>query len=89
VRRVIRQHLNEVRFCYEQGLAERPDLAGRVTVTFLIAGTGAVQASSVASSTIEDRSVESCLANAVRRWTFPASDGPTMVTYPLLFDSAP
>ena len=89
VRRVIRQHLNEVRFCYEQGLAERPDLAGRVTVTFLVAPTGTVSTSSVTSSTIEDRRVDQCVATAVRRWTFPSADGATLVTYPLVFDSAP
>lgn len=89
VRRVIRQHVNEVRFCYEQGLIERPDLAGRVTVTFLVAPAGTVSTSSVTSSTIEDRAVQSCVASAVRRWGFPESEGPTMVTYPLVFDSAP
>ncbi len=89
VRRVIRQHVNEVRFCYEQGLLDRPDLAGRVTVSFLVAPAGTVQTSAVASATIEDRDVQSCLTSAVRRWTFPASEGPTMVTYPLVFESTP
>ena len=46
IRRVIRRHINEVRFCYEQELAQRPDLAGRVTVSFIISATGSVPATS-------------------------------------------
>jgi len=57
IRRVIRQHLNEVRFCYEQGLSSQPDLAGRVTVAFLISPTGAVQSSSIPESRPPDLGV--------------------------------
>ena len=37
IRRVIRRHLNELRFCYERELAKSPSLAGRVVVTFTLA----------------------------------------------------
>ena len=43
IRRVVRRHHNEVKFCYEQGLSQREDLEGRVTTRFLISPTGAVQ----------------------------------------------
>jgi TonB family protein len=88
IRRVIRQHLNEVRFCYEEDLIERPDLAGRVTVSFLVSGTGSVQSASIASSTMASPRVEGCVASAVRRWTFPTPDGAgvALVTYPFVFD---
>jgi len=89
IRRVVRRHINEVRFCYEQRLTERPDLAGRVTVNLLIAGTGAVQSSHVASTTLGDAQLERCVAQAGRRWTFPVPEGSgmTLVTYPFVFDS--
>ncbi len=87
VRRVIRRHLNEVRFCYAQGLEDRPDLAGRVTVQLVINSLGMVWTSAVESSTLGNIPVEQCVVNAVRRWTFPESDGATAVTYPLVFDS--
>jgi len=89
VRRVIRRHVNEVRFCYEQRLAERPDLAGRVTVSLVISGTGVVQSGSVASTTLHDGPVEGCVAQTARRWTFPAPEGggATLVNYPFVFDS--
>lgn len=90
VRRTIRRHVNEVRFCYEQELGQRPDLAGRVTLTLVIGATGAVQSTSIASSTLGSARVEDCVAAAGRRWTFPAPDGggSVLVTYPFALDTA-
>ena len=90
IRRVIRRHINEVRFCYEQELTARPDLAGRITVSFIIAASGAVQTASVANSTLSNARVEQCVVTAVRRWTFPAPDGGGIVgvNYPFVLDSS-
>lgn len=87
VRRTVRRHVNEVRFCYEQALTRRPDAEGRVAVSFVIAPSGAVQSAS-ASSTLSDAQVGSCVANAVRTWTFPQAPSPTGVTYPFMMQSA-
>ncbi|MDH5491638.1 MAG: TonB family protein [Myxococcales bacterium] len=86
IRRVIRRHINEVRFCYEQELNARPDLEGRVTVRFIISTTGTVQTAMVASSTLGNQRVEGCVAGAVRRWTFPAPEGGgiVIVNYPFM-----
>jgi TonB family protein len=87
IRRVIRQHLNEVRFCYEQKLAVKPDLEGRVAVKFVIAPDGSVKGSKVDSSTVNDAEVEACIAKAVARWTFPIppDGGLVVATYPFIF----
>ena len=84
IRRIVHRHMNEVHFCYERQLAQKPDLQGRVAVQFTIAGTGAEKKSKVVNSTVNDKKVEDCIANAVRRWTFPQPcDGEeTTVTYP-------
>ncbi|MCC7538341.1 MAG: TonB family protein, partial [Deltaproteobacteria bacterium] len=84
IRRVIRRHINEVRFCYERALMQQPELAGRVSVRFVIGSTGAVQSASIATSTLGNANVESCIVSAVRRWTFPAPEGGGIVavTYP-------
>ncbi len=84
IRRVVRRHLNEVRFCYEQGLNSQPDLAGTVSVRWIISPSGSVTTSTVAGSNIGSARVDSCVASAVRRWTFPAPDmgGMVSVTYP-------
>jgi hypothetical protein len=84
IRRVIRQHHNEVRYCYEQGLLTRPELEGRVVTSFTIANTGRVLASAVTDSSLRERSVEGCIAQAVRRWEFPASAQTSMVSYPFI-----
>lgn len=89
IRRVVRAHINEVRHCYNQGLSKDPNLAGRVAVQFQITGTGKVAAAvAVASaSTLDDVSVQRCVAKAVRRWSFPkaSTGGTSMVTYPFVF----
>jgi len=84
IRRIVRRHTNEVKFCYERELAKRPDLTGRVAIKFIISGTGAVQMAAVESSTLGNASVENCIAQAVRRWKFPQPEGGgiVIVTYP-------
>ncbi|MDD9946993.1 MAG: TonB family protein [Myxococcales bacterium] len=86
IRRVIRRHINEVRFCYEQELNSRPDLQGRVAVKFIISPTGAVQTAAVSKSTLGNAKAEQCIAKAVRRWTFPAPEGGgiVVVNYPFV-----
>jgi TonB family protein len=90
IRRVVRRHINEVKFCYEQQLNARPDLQGRVTTRFVISPTGSVQSAMVANSSLRNEAVESCIVRAVRRWTFPAPDGGgvVVVNYPFLLDAA-
>jgi len=90
IRRVIQRHINEVRFCYEQELNSRPDLSGRVQVKFIISPSGAVQAANVESSSLGAARAEQCIAQAVRRWTFPAPDGGgiVIVSYPFVLENA-
>ena len=90
IRRVIQRHINEVRFCYEQELASRPDLSGRVQVKFIISPSGAVQAANVENSSLGAARAEQCIAQAVRRWTFPAPDGGgiVIVSYPFVLEAA-
>ena len=86
IRRIIGRHINEVRFCYEQELNSRPDLQGRISIKFIISPTGAVQTSAVDNSDMGNAKVEQCIAQAVRRWTFPAPEGGgiVVVSYPFV-----
>jgi len=90
VRRVIRRHLQEVRFCYERELGRRPDLYGRVVARFVIAPSGDVLASNIESSTMAAPAVEGCVADAIRRWQFPPSPShaAAVVTYPFVLKRA-
>jgi TonB family protein len=90
IRRIVRRHLNEVKYCYDQALAKQPKLDGRIVVKFTIAGTGQVLASFIQSTTLGSPAVEMCVANAVKRWDFPAprQGGLAIVSYPFTFSPA-
>jgi TonB family protein len=87
IRRIVRRHVNEVRYCYEQELPRAPTLAGRLAVRFTIAPGGQVAAAVVDSSSIDSARLQSCTLQAVRRWTFPEPQGGGIViaTYPFTF----
>jgi Ca-activated chloride channel homolog len=88
IRRIVRRHLNEVRFCYEQALTEKSELQGRVSVKFVISPTGSVLAAARSSSTIADAKAEHCIVAAVRRWRFPTPEGGgnVVVTIPFVLE---
>jgi TonB family protein len=87
VRRVIRRHRDEVKWCYEQQLSKHPELAGRVEVRFTVGPRGAVLSSALATSSLGNATVEACIVEAVRRWEFPAPVGgdSVEVSYPFVF----
>ena len=83
ISRILRRHLNEVRFCYERELIKSSGLAGRLSIQLTIGGSGAVLASIVLSSTLGSPAVEQCIAGAVRRWEFPKPQaGIVVITAP-------
>ncbi|MCX4239002.1 AgmX/PglI C-terminal domain-containing protein, partial [Paraliomyxa miuraensis] len=81
-------HINEVRYCYNQGLARDPNLKGRVAIQFTIGPTGSVPVAVVADSSIKDSNVSNCVAKAVKRWKFPKppGGGNAVVTYPFVLE---
>ena len=90
IRRVVHLHMNEVKFCYDQELAKKPALAGRISVQFAISSVGQVFTSVMQSTSMNDAQVENCVVNAVRRWEFPRpmGGGMAIVLYPFSFTSA-
>ena len=86
IRRVVRAHINEIRYCYNQGLARDPNLKGRIAVQFQIGATGKVPTAIVSETDMKDKSVGNCIASAVRRWQFPKppGGGTVIVTYPFV-----
>jgi TonB family protein len=89
VRRVVRAHLNEVRFCYSEALARQPALAGRVVVQFTIAHTGRVLVSALQSSSLGSATVEQCIVAATRRWEYPRPSGGGLVSVSYPFQLVP
>jgi len=90
IRRIIRRHINEVKFCYEQELTKKPQLGGRIMVQFTIAASGQVIASVLQNSTMGNAKVENCTVQAVRRWEFPKplGGGIVIVSYPFVLTPA-
>jgi TonB family protein len=88
--RIIRRHYNEVKYCYEKELTKDRNLYGKVTVVFVIDGTGKVSDALVQQSTMGNEAVEGCIVSHVRRWAFPAPEGggTVQVTYPYVFKSS-
>lgn len=89
IRRVVRQHRNEIRYCYERELQKNTKLAGTVHVKFTISGTGRVLAALIGSSTVNNRTMESCITRKIQRWSFPEPQGGGIVrvNYPFKFSS--
>ena len=90
IRRVIRARMNEIRFCYEKGLMQQPDLEGKLVVSFLIRRDGQVTAVAPRESSIADAAVVRCVVEAVGRLSFPVppSANVAQVTYPFVFRHA-
>ena len=86
IQRVVRRHMNEIRYCYERELVRDPTLRGTVRLSFVIGPDGRVVSATAERGDLPE-GVTSCVVAAVRRWTFPAFDGGgvVVVTYPFVF----
>jgi hypothetical protein len=89
IRRVVRLHMNEVKYCYDQELVKKAGLDGRISVQFVISPQGQVLSSVLQSTTMSNLHVEKCVVDAVKRWEFPKPDGGgiAIVSYPFNFVS--
>jgi TonB family protein len=88
IRQVIRRNIQQIRYCYEKELQVKPDLAGKVSVRFVIAPSGDVQGAKVVDgSTLNEANLSECITVRVRSWKFPApkGGGNVIVTYPFVF----
>ncbi len=88
IARVVRRHLAQVQRCYEIELRADPALTARVVAHFTIDATGSVSAASADGS--DDVALTTCIAAAVRTWTFPAPEGGGVVTvnYPFVLSAS-
>lgn len=87
LRRIIRRHLSQVRYCYVSvGLPNNPRLSGLLKIAFLISPQGRVTRAQVASSTLHHPPTESCIVAQIRTWKFPKLENQSAyVVYPFRF----
>jgi hypothetical protein len=91
IEQVIVAHRREVQACVDGATALYPDARGRIAVKFIIASTGLVAMSALASVAADGSSLprvatqlSCCIREALMTWQFPVrtSPGITVVTYP-------
>ena len=90
IERVIKRHLNQIRYCYTRELQKDPDLAGKISVKFVIAADGTVASAEVDTSTLANPVLERCIVSRFQRMKFPApaGGGVVIVRYPFVFSVA-
>jgi hypothetical protein len=89
IQRIVRQNFGRFRACYQDGLRRRKDLAGRVTVRFVIGRDGSVMSLGNGGSDLGDAAVIACVIRAFGGLSFPQPEGGiVVVTYPILFSES-
>ncbi|HOX42401.1 MAG TPA: AgmX/PglI C-terminal domain-containing protein [Myxococcota bacterium] len=90
IRRVIKQHQAQVRYCYEKELLRDPKLEGKLKVKFVIGPEGQVSRAEIVDDELKSPAVAGCVQKVFQRLRFPAPKGGGVVnvTYPLVFKSA-
>ena len=90
IRRVVRSHHDQLKYCYDNALTKNPKLTGKVSVRWIITEGGTVASSNVVNSTTNTRELDQCIAGRVLTWIFPKpkGGGVAVVTYPFVFKQA-
>lgn len=84
VRRVVQEHIREIRSCYERELNKSPGIEGKVIMTWDIGPQGKVLTASTKETSLNNSNVENCMARAIKSWRFPEppSNQIAEITYP-------
>jgi hypothetical protein len=86
IRAVIREHAQQIRFCYEEQLAVSPKLAGKVLIKWTIDADGNASNATVVSdgTSLADAKVHQCMMDRIVSWQFPKPKGGgiAVITYP-------
>ena len=90
IRRVVRSHHDQLKYCYDNALTKNPKLTGKVSVRWIITEGGTVASSNVVSTTTNTPDLDRCIAGRVLTWIFPKpkGGGVAVVTYPFVFKQA-
>lgn len=85
----IKSQLGQLLSCYDRQLVVQKDLRGKVSVKFVISGTGQVITQNIAKTEMNNQPTESCVLSKIAKWKFPEPKGGTkvVVTYPFKFES--
>ena len=85
IRTVVMSKVGSFQQCYEDALAKDPELRGAVAIAFSIAPDGTVKSADVASSSLGNPAVESCMVKGFQALRFPTAEKPTNAVFPFAF----
>ncbi|MCC6751209.1 MAG: TonB family protein [Deltaproteobacteria bacterium] len=87
IRHRVRSSIYQLQRCYQKELAQKPDVMGRLRVSFVVSLKGKATAVKVVQSTISRATLQRCVVDVIRglQFTEPASKRPVSVSYPLEF----
>ncbi len=87
--RVIKQHLSQIRYCYQKELNKNPGLYGKIVIKFVIGKDGTVSSAKTNSTSMNNPIVENCICQRFMRFQFPQPKGGgiVIVSYPFVFKS--
>lgn len=90
IEKVIRENIQQIKYCYSKELTKVPTLAGKIVVKFTIAKDGSVSQASTKDSTMGNGIVEGCVNSRIMQLRFPEpkGGGSAIVTYPFIFKAA-
>jgi len=86
---VVQANIGQIKHCYEKQLLIDPNIYGKIVMDWVIASTGLVNKAAVKKTTMNNTTVENCIATKIKGWKFPQpkGGGNVIVTYPFLFKS--
>ncbi len=86
IRRVVGAKSNAIKYCFEKELQTKPNLSGKIIAQWQVGLDGAVMSASIASSTMNDSTVEGCITRVIKRMRFQKPDGGIcIINYPFVF----
>jgi hypothetical protein len=87
IERVINAHRSEVGFCYQKELQKDPGLFGKIKLRWTIVAGGSVSSVSTAENQTGSVSLENCIRDRLKTWTFPSPAGgaQAVVDWPWIF----
>lgn len=83
IRAVITKQSAAFRRCYDKGVSATPGFSGAVLLRIAISAQGSVAAVEVTGSTTKNQSVDTCVAEEIKRLQFPAKGSGAIVGFPI------
>ena len=87
IKRVLDEARPKLVYCYERELQTLHQLAGKVTVDFVIDADGSVSEAKVKTTTLKNEKAEQCMLGifAGLKYPKPAGGGTVDVSYPMIY----